>query len=632
LARAEQLTTTEASSAAASPPRLDRKLAAGVAAGLMVAVAAIAAGRPSYAVLAAAPFVGWFVWRHAAARLAFVVAGGLLVFASSTDHLTATKAGYFAGVALAVISILRQRELYRDLRAPSTTIRTLAPMVLVLGVLLAVSLLVAHAQHTGLSPWLRDATAYGLVAVVPLFLWDFERNASLRLGQLALVLLVAGGVLTALSLIVQWLGQRGVVSTTVTLHILPGQFLPGALALFLAVRTDSGSRHRVWCVFGALAIPLALFLTGTRSALPLLVCVALLLFSRSESRRRLLLGTVVAVVAATVLVGALVALGHSTHPGFAKLSHRITSIPHTLAHPASDPSYRLRAAEWRVTWQTFKAHPLLGVGPGHTFTWSCSSSGCTTGTISGYNLDSPLVFPAKFGLLGLVALALIVYSLVHFLRARRETAEHDAWLALTWYLVFVAAELPFGWPVESKDFTLGLLLLGALIAQPAVRSFAGFAQPWTAFRRSVTPAAASGFFAVRGSARPNSDRGTMPSMSGPIVLAVAVLVAGGVLALGFALSRDHGSRTTVTTTLAGTHAKSIRQAKFTAEAQADARLWGYWHCGGTCRLSVKPLSAPAGSLWELRVHSRGQASCLLLDTNTFRRARARSVRLVYIHC
>src|SRR3954454_19600859 len=246
MSRAEQMTTAEASPGAPSRHRPDRKLAAGIATGLVVLVAALFVGHPNFALLAAAPFVGWFVWRHAAARLAFVVAGGLLVFASSTDHLTATKAGYFAGVALAVISILRQRELYRDLRAPSTTIRTLAPMVLVLGVLLAVSLLVAHAQHTGLSPWLRDATAYGLVAVVPLFLWDFERNASLRLGQLALVLLVAGGVLTALSLIVQWLGQRTIVSTTVRLHILPGQLLPGALALFLAVLTGSVSRHRVW--------------------------------------------------------------------------------------------------------------------------------------------------------------------------------------------------------------------------------------------------------------------------------------------------------------------------------------------------------------------------------------------------
>ncbi len=167
----------------------------------------------------------------------------------------------------------------------------------------------------------------------------------------------------------------------------------------------------------------------------------------------------------TIVVAALVALGHTGHPALAKLSHRITSIPHTVAHPNSDASYRARANEWHAAWQAFKAHPILGVGPGYAFTWNCSDSGCTTGTASGYNLDSPLEFPAKFGLLGLFVLGVVVYSLVNFLRVRRKEAEYDAWLALTWYLVFVAAELPFGWPFQAKDFTLGLLLLGTLVVQ-----------------------------------------------------------------------------------------------------------------------------------------------------------------------
>jgi O-antigen ligase len=465
LSRAEQKATTQTSPTALSRRLLDRKLAAGLAAGLVVLVAAIAAGRSSYAVFAAAPFVAWFVWRHATARLALVVAGGLLVFHGGTDHLTPAKVGYFAAVALAIVSILRQPELYADLRKPSTTIRTLAPMVLALGVLIVLSLAVAHAEHTGLSPWLRDATADGLVAVVPLFLWDFERNASRLLGQLAQVLLVVGGVLSALSLIVQWLGQRGIVSTTVRLHVLPGLFLPGALALFLAARTGSVSRHRVWHAVGALAIPLSLFLTGTRQALLLLVCVSVVLVIRSEEKRRLLFGIGAAVAVVTIAVAALIALGHSGHPGLAKLSHRITSIPHTIAHPNSDASYQVRANEWHAAWQTFKAHPILGVGPGYAFTWNCSAGGCITGTASGYNLDSPLTFPAKFGLLGLVALVAVVYSLVHFLRVRQKTADYDTWLALTWYLVFVAVALPFGWPFEAKDFTLGLLLLGTLVVQ-----------------------------------------------------------------------------------------------------------------------------------------------------------------------
>jgi O-antigen ligase len=478
---------TSAQTSTEAPPRrrLSFKLAAGVGAGLLIVLAAVAAGRPTYAVLAPAPFVGWFVWRHAAARMAFIVVGGLFVLVSNTNHLTVWKVAYFAGVALALISILRHRELYAELRERSTTIRRLAPMTLALGALIVLSLPVAHAEHTGLSPWLRDAATYGLAAAVPLFIWDFERNASPRLGRLAIVLLAVGGVLSGLSLLVQWLGARGVMSTRVSLHLLPGQLLPGALALFLAVRAGSVSRGRGWYAAGALAIPLALIFGGTRSVLPLLLCVVLVLAGRWNEKRTLLIWTAAAAVAVTVLIGALIALGHTGHPGLAKLAHRITSIPHTVAHPNSDASYRLRANEWRVAWQTFKAHPIVGAGPGHTFTWSCRSSGCLTGTLSRYDIDSPLTFPAKFGLLGLVALAFVVYGLVGFLRARRRTAPHDAWLALAWYLVFAVLELPFGWPLEQKDFALGLLLLGALVVQPAFPTFEGSAD-WTALRRGST--------------------------------------------------------------------------------------------------------------------------------------------------
>jgi len=474
-------TTTEAPEAP-SHRRFNLKLAAGFAVALLIVVAAIAAGRPTYALLAPAPFVGWFVWREAAARMAFVVVGGLLVLVSSTNHLSAAKVAYFAGVALALISILRHRELWVDLRQRSTTIRTLAPMTLALGALIVLSLPVAHAEHTGLSPWLRDASTYGLVAAVPLFIWDFERNASPRLGRLAVLLLAVGGVLSGLSLIVQWLGSRGVTSATISLHLLPGQFLPGALALLLAARAGTVSRGRGWYALGALAIPLALILTGTRSLLSLLVCVVIVLISRWQDKRTLLLWIGAAVVAVTILVAALVALGNHGHPGLARLSHRITSIPHTVAHPNSDASYRVRANQWHVAWQTFKAHPILGAGPGHTFTWSCRSSGCLTGTQSRYDLDSPVSFLAKFGLVGLVALAFVVFGLVSFLRARRPTAPHDAWLAFTWYLVFAVIELPFGWPLEQKDFALGLLLLGALIVQAGVPAIGSFADDWTALR------------------------------------------------------------------------------------------------------------------------------------------------------
>ena len=49
---------------------------------------ALAADRPSYVLLAPAPFVAWLVWRQAAARMAFVVVGGLLVSQTLTLYVT----------------------------------------------------------------------------------------------------------------------------------------------------------------------------------------------------------------------------------------------------------------------------------------------------------------------------------------------------------------------------------------------------------------------------------------------------------------------------------------------------------------------------------------------------------------
>lgn len=400
-----------------------------------------------------------------------VTVGGLLVFESNTNHLTVAKIAFFAAVAIAVGSILRRRELYRDLRRKST-IRALLPMTVAIAVLVVVSFPVSRAEHTGLSPWLRDATAYMLAAAVPLFLWDFDHNADPTLSRLARLLILVCGALSGISLVVQWLGQRGIISSKILLHVLPGVFLPGALALLLAVGAGRARAGRGWYAAAALAIPVALVLTGTRAAVALLVCVVLALVV-GQNRKRIALETGAIAVAAAIALAALIGIGHAGHPALLKLTNRITSIPHTLAHPNSDFSYQERAAEWHVAWKTFKAHPVVGVGPGHLFVWPFAI-GPDVGTASRYGLDTPVVFLAKFGLLGLVALALVVFGLIRFLRLSRPPALRGAQLALTWYLVLGLLHLPFDWTFEDKDFTLGLLLLGALAVPRAMAATEGF--------------------------------------------------------------------------------------------------------------------------------------------------------------
>jgi hypothetical protein len=431
--------------------------------GLAILVGALATGHPKYALLAPAPYVGWVLWRYTAVRLCFVILGGVFVLSSGVNHVTLGKVAYFAGVALAAVAIVAQPALYQALRA-RTPVRAIAPLTLAIGVIVVVSLPVAHAEHTQLSSWFRDATAYGLLAVTPLFIWDAARADSV-FHRIAPAVLYAAAAVSGLSLILEWLTRRHDISASINSHVLPSIFLPAAAA-FLLVREASvaGRRHARWDAV-ALAIPLLIFLAGTRSAALLLVCVAAAIFVDSDRRRRFAYGGVAVVAVGVAAVVLLVLVGHSGHPGIERVAHRITSIPHTILHPGSDQSYRLRAGEWHVAWETFKNHPLLGAGLGHLFVWKYGYHGVATR--SGYNLDTPLVYLGKFGILGLVALAVAAAALVRFARVTMATGNRAA-AAFAWLLVFALLNLPFEMPFELKDFTLALMVLGGLAAYDPV--------------------------------------------------------------------------------------------------------------------------------------------------------------------
>src|SRR5205823_8665147 len=106
----------------------------------------------------------------------------------------------------------------------------------------------------------------------------------------------------------------------------------------------------------------------------------------------------------------LVAVGHAGHPGVQRIADRLTSVPNTILHPTSDDSYRVRAGEWHEAWETFTGHPFLGVGLGHLFRYNGAEVHFS------YKLDTPVVYLAKFGLLGFLALAVAAIALVRFTR------------------------------------------------------------------------------------------------------------------------------------------------------------------------------------------------------------------------
>jgi O-antigen ligase len=597
-----------------------RRVLVCVATGLVLLIGAFAAGRPSYAILALAPLVGWLLWCSAVARLTFVVLGGLLILVSNTNHLTASKAGYFGGLAFALVAIVRQPEIYGDLRR-ATPIRALLPMTLALAAIIVISLPVAHAEHTSASAWLRDAATYGLAAAAPLLIWDSWCQARRALASTACLLLIVCGLLSGLSLVVELLGGRSIISSRITLHLLPGIFLPGALALLLAASANRADVRAARYATAALAIPIVILLTGTRAAVALLVCVVLVLFAASGRRRTLLLWLAAVVTSAVAALGLLAVIARSApHGGLERLVHRITAIPDTMIHPGSDTSYNIRAAQWHVAWQTFKAHPLAGVGPGHMFVFPYGRG--LQGTLARYFLDSPLVFLAKFGVVGLVALVPIIYGLVSFLRLQRRFAAREVWLALLGYLVFAVFYLPLDWALEAKDFVLGFILLGALAVQPAMPAFAGLADDWARIKEGAARHIRVQGHALESVAVPDDPgslgRSTMLNVKVAVFAAIVALAGAGAATLGFALSGGHTKAVTISRTVLLN--PPLSAAANRAEAQADVRVWRILHCGPGCRLKALPLSVRTG-LWELRERTGGGTYCSLLDVRKFNPAR-----------
>jgi hypothetical protein len=79
-------------------------------------------------------------------------------------------------------------------------------------------------------------------------------------------------------------------------------------------------------------------------------------------------------------------------------------------------------------------------------------------------LDTSVTFPAKFGLLGLAAVLLVVgkyWSFIRILACRREPTV--AQLALVGYLALVAGSAILTDPLEDTGLSFGLILILALV-------------------------------------------------------------------------------------------------------------------------------------------------------------------------
>jgi hypothetical protein len=411
-------------------------------------------------------------------RGGLLILGGLVALQSSNE-LDASKVVYLVVAAICVAGSV----LAVAARRNSPEVAALRPLLLssiALAGLVALSLPVAYAGGTPVASWLRDAAAYSLMAAVPFVALDMSWSGPRR--WLLGLALIAGGLSTT-SFVIYWLGARNIVELPIDRLTLPsGQLTSALFATLIALSLAGGSRRLMWAI--ALGIDIALFvLVGGRGRLALLILPLVMAavawpVGRQRIMRTLGVQAITAVVAFSGLhavispssVGEIIDGGPpppsgtpGTSPGPSPtpnpLDARIGSIPGLIADVAADASFRERIAQTFAAWDVFVESPALGAGPGRAIEWSNYAGQ----TVRSYNLDTPVMVAAKFGIVGTAVIFAWMLSLLRFTWGRVRVAR-ASWVTLAplGYALTVLYSWIFITPVDDKGFSFALMILVAL--------------------------------------------------------------------------------------------------------------------------------------------------------------------------
>ena len=390
-------------------------------------------------------------------RVPVVVIGGLVVLSTSAD-LGVSKIAYLVAVALAAFAATIRLQ---SLNQPAN-VQIIASSV-IFGFVVAASSLLAIYQQTPLTDWLRDAAAYLLLGATPLFALDSQPDLDKR----ALTgLLILSGLLAGASFSIVFFATRHVEALPIAQLLAPSPELALALFCYACARAILSTRRRLaWAAIATVVLTM-LILNGSRTYLALLVTpIAVVFLDRRDFLQKVKSG-----IGYSALGSALLLVGVSF--GAYALSLDTSALAARFASSAGiftnsiDYSLVDRQDAWRVALNEFLSDPLFGVGPGHPFVWHQ-----TTGTIVRYNIDTPMTFPAKFGLIGIAALALLFAQIIRL--AWRAAEDREGVLlraALISFLATTAMVGVLGDPLEDKGFSLGLVLLLSLIVRNSTES------------------------------------------------------------------------------------------------------------------------------------------------------------------
>jgi len=386
------------------------------------------------------------------ARVAFVVVGGMAVL-NVSEALSVPKIAYLVGCILVVgvawvrLPVLREGAAYARLRP-------VLRMSFVLASFVVIEAAVAIGAGALASQALREASSYLLFACAPLVALD--AYSSSRPHVLA-VTFVCITVLGTLSYAIQWVTVRGFADISLTRLSLAGA-LPAALLSFLSAGFMFGRRRVLWAL-GAGAVLALLFVTGNRASLTaLLGPLAIVLLSGHGRWKRV---ATFALIVPLVVISAFISLRYVATV-FDIDTYAIATRYESLLDPRGlrrDYSVQIRLSQTRAAATVFRDNLVMGAGPGYRFTWINPFTGLAE---SYTTIDSPMQFPAKFGLVGVVTmLGLLGAYAAMFARMNRTPGLYLA-ATIGFAVTQIVDALIQHPPIDDKGFTIAFIMLLAL--------------------------------------------------------------------------------------------------------------------------------------------------------------------------
>jgi hypothetical protein len=394
--------------------------------------------------VAAAPFLIAAFLSSAGIRMLLLAGGGVTTMQASASLTTGKLAFVVAVVAATLVAAARARKAGTDIkRAVLWSCLLLASV--------AASTAVALEGGVPLGAAVRDAAAVLLLGAVPIVVTEYEPVVDPRLHRFLQVLLVSAGLVASLLFFARFAAARGLGVASPSVAGLGSIMLPFCALAWTWSRSLVGGRTTRWRV-ASVALAGPLLLSGTRSALVVvLLCVAPLLI-HVPVRRLFAAMFVVAVVGAAFAGAAFAITGLSRD----RVATRLASITNLGQLTRSDESARERIGATRIAWRAARAHLALGSGPGSNFsTFGTSLAGISAGTES---LDTPVEVIAKYGLVGAAVQTAFVASLIR--RAwRNADGSQQRRLAVLSLAVLIAGYASLKSPIDDKGIVLGLVLL-----------------------------------------------------------------------------------------------------------------------------------------------------------------------------